>query len=108
MREKRVKSSRLEELLRSSLEELLGSNSLRAFEYHIVKAVDGEDPYRLFWNNPSKFYAALESIFGPGAETFLRLIAHKLAADHYLIVKPEEFVKAFKLGRGKIEEMFKL
>ena len=108
MSERRFKNSKIEELIRSILEDLLGSNSLQAFEYHLEKAIDGEDLYTTFWKHPGKFYAALENLFGPGAETFLRLIAHKLAAERYLAVKPEEFVSVFKLGRGKIEELFKL
>lgn len=105
MREENLQSQKIEKLIRSTLEKLLGSTSLNVLEDHFKKNSDGADLYAIFWENPGKFYEIMEKIFGPGAEVFIRIIAHELAAENHLTVKPEEFVRLIKRRKCSTDEL---
>ncbi|MCL7386970.1 MAG: hypothetical protein LZ166_05540, partial [Thaumarchaeota archaeon] len=66
-------------ILRSVLEELLGSSALKVLEYQLSKSYPETSPYKLLLRDPQLYYNALTSIFGnEGSLIFLKLILKRL------------------------------
>jgi len=60
-------------ILRSVLEELLGSSALKVLEYQLSKSYPETSPYKLLLRDPQLYYNALTSIFGnEGSFIFLK------------------------------------
>ena len=66
-------------ILRSVLEELLGSSALKVLEYQLSKSYPETSPYKLLLRDPQLYYNALTPIFGnEGSFIFLKLILKRL------------------------------
>ncbi len=66
-------------ILRSVLEELLGSSALKVLEYQLSKSYPETSPYKLLLRDPQLYHNALTSIFGnEGSLIFLKLILKRL------------------------------
>lgn len=92
--------------LRSALHSLLGDASLSALEFHLFNFL-GNDPYDVFCDEPPKFYEALKTIFGLGADKVLEIMALTMIQKGALtVINAEEFLKLVK--RGDEESRLKL
>jgi len=73
------KEDRYASILRSILEELLGSSALKVLEYQLSKNYPETSPYKLLLREPQLYYNALTPIFGnEGSLIFLKLILKRL------------------------------
>lgn len=98
------------EALRSALLSIFGETCLSALEYHLTKIL-GNDPYRVFYEDPSRFYQGLKTFFGPGAEKILEIIFLRLQQMGALeFVSPAEILAMLERSteaRNEILKMFK-
>lgn len=80
-------------------------------EYHLEKLLQ-EDPYSVLCNEPHRFYLAVKSVFGQGADMMIRIMAKKMIEEGVLEASdPSEFLEALKdqqKGREKLLKMLRL
>ncbi|MCF3653109.1 MAG: hypothetical protein L2C94_002960 [Aigarchaeota archaeon] len=73
------KEDRYASILRSILEELLGSSALKVLEYQLSKNYPETSPHKLLLREPQLYYNALTPIFGnEGSLIFLKLLLKRL------------------------------
>ncbi|RLG06050.1 MAG: hypothetical protein DRN65_06005 [Thaumarchaeota archaeon] len=100
---KNVIRLRLSEALRS----LLGNSGLHAFRFHVEKRL-GMDMHEAFYEDPHRFYEAVEDVFGRGADALIRLIFDWLVQNGYLEAEnltANDFIKFLKEGGEKARIM---
>ena len=86
--------------LSRAFEVILGSNGLYVLKFHLERRL-GADMYGVFYENPHRFYKALEDFLGGGADALMRLTFAWLIQNEHLNpmnLKPEDFVKLLKEG----------
>ena len=86
--------------LSKAFESLLGGNGLYVLRFHVERRLD-MDMYEAFYEDPHKFYKAVEDFLGEGAEALMRLIIAWLIQNGYLEVAnltADNFMKLLKEG----------
>ena len=86
--------------LSKALKSLLGGSGLRAFRFHIERRL-GKDMYEAFYEDPHRFYEAVKSFLGTGADAVICLTFSWLIQNGCLNateLTPEDFVKLLKEG----------
>jgi len=86
-------------ILRSVLEELLGSSALKVLEYQLSKSYPETSPYKLLLRDPQLYYNALTSIFGnEGSLIFLKLILKRLITRSGTTIDPDTLARSLIRG----------
>jgi hypothetical protein len=87
-------------ILRSVLEELLGSSALKVLEYQLSKSYPETSPYKLLLRDPQLYYNALTSIFGnEGSLIFLKLILkHLITRSGTTTIDPDTLARSLIRG----------
>jgi len=87
-------------ILRSTLEELLGSSALKVLEYHLSKSYPETSPYKLLLREPQLCYNMLTSIFGnEGSLIFLKLVLkHLITRSGATTIDPDTLARSLIRG----------
>jgi len=92
--------------VKNALHSLLGDTSLSALEFHLFNFLEN-DPYDVFCDDPPKFYEALKTIFGLGADKVLEIMALTMIQKGAIrVINTGEFLELVK--RGDEESRLKL
>ncbi len=102
----------IRQALHFALVSLLGEQSLKVLEFHLNRVLGG-NLYDVFYDDPRRFYEAVKSFFGSGADSVIELVASKLLEDGYLDANgPQEFlelvIKGDEESKRRLRNMFKL
>jgi len=94
------KEDRYASILRSILEELLGSSALKVLEYQLSKNYPETSPHKLLLREPQLYYNALTPIFGnEGSLIFLKLILKRLITrSNITTIDPDMFARSLIRG----------
>lgn len=98
--ERMPEEDRYAPILKSVLEELLGSSALKVLEYQLSKSYPGTSSYKLLLKAPQLYYKALTPIFGnEGSLIFLKLILKRIIARSKLTtIDPDALAKSLIRG----------
>ena len=89
--------------LSRAFEVILGSNGLYVLKFHLERRL-GADMYGVFYENPHRFYKALEDFLGGGADALTRLIFTWLIENGYLEnegLTVDDYVRLLKKSEDK-------
>ena len=94
------KEDRYAPILRSILEELLGSSALKVLEYQLSKNYPETSPYKLLLREPQLYYNALTQIFGnEGSLIFLKLLLKRLLTrSNITTIDPDTLARSLIRG----------
>jgi len=102
----------LTRILRSGLVKILGETGLDVLEHFMQFPLSG-DMYRVFYEDPQRFYGEFIKIYGRGADNLLKVLFSTLIREGLLEpVNPIEIITLMKSGDRdsirKLTHVFKL
>lgn len=78
--------------LSMAFENLLGSSGTRVLQFHLGRKL-GKNMYEVFYEDPRRFYEALEKFLGSGARPLMKLVVSWLIQNKLINnLDAEEFV----------------
>lgn len=90
--EKSIILNNLRETFREVIASSMGSSVCDAIEFYLRKYL-GKDPFEVFWDDPPKFFGALQKVFGAGAEVFIKMLILGVNRKYGLRYDAETFLK---------------